>query len=520
MAPAAIEDKTRLSKDLKVNQDLLDEKLAFDKNFDLVRREMEIGGKKVLMVFVDAFANADLMVEILQKLTALDRQDLSVDAFKKLFYQHINYVEVDQTEYLEDLIEKMLSGPLVLLVDGIDHGIILDVRTYPARSPQEPDLEKVVRGSRDGFTETLVFNTALIRRRIRDPKLRMEYIQAGNRSKTDIVISYIEDVANEDLVQTIREKISSINIDGLPMAEKAVEELILPGSYWNPLPRVRYTERPDVAAIHLLEGHVLVMVDTSPSIMIAPVTYFHHLQHAEEYRQSPSIGIYLRWIRFIGVAASIILTPLWLLAVLQPQILPNWLSFIGPDKVGKVPIFLQFLIAEITVDMVRMATIHTPTALATAVGIIAALLIGDMAVGVGLFNAEVIMYTAAVVVGNYLTPSYELSLVNRLFRLFLLVMVGLFKLPGMIIGLALIMALLVFSKSFGIPYFWPVIPFNAKALLNILIRKPVPTSNIRPKIVHPRDSDRQGVPVPARKVGKEQGKNGNSNPKDKNDKQK
>ncbi|MBF7082053.1 spore germination protein [Desulfallas sp. Bu1-1] len=504
MSPAAIENKTKLNKSLDINKDLLDEKLAFDKNFDIVRREMTIGGKKTLMLFVDAFANAGLMVEILDNLTLLDREDLSVDAFKKLFDKHINYVEVQSVEYLEDLIEQMLSGPLALLIDGFEQAIMLDVRTYPARSPEEPDLEKVVRGSRDGFTETLVFNTALIRRRIRDPKLRMEYIQAGNRSKTDIVICYIEDIANKDLVDSIREKVSSINIDGLPMAEKAVEELITPGNYWNPLPRVRYTERPDVASIHLLEGHVLVLVDTSPSVIITPATYFHHLQHAEEYRQSPVIGVYLRWVRFLGVLISVFLLPVWLLAALQPELLPPALKFIGPAKMGKIPIFIQFLIAELAVDMVRMATIHTPTALATAVGIIAALLIGDMAVSVGLLNAEVVMYTAAAVVGNYLTPSYELSLANRLIRLFLLFMVGLFRLPGLLVGLALTLALLIFTRSFGVPYFWPLIPFNAGALWSILVRRPVPTTNLRPSIIKPRDLDRQGVPVPARKPGKKE----------------
>jgi len=506
MSPAAIEEKTKLSKRLDVNKDLLDEKLAFDKNFDIVRREMTIGGKKVLMLFVDAFANAELMTDILYNLGKLDREDLSVDAFQKLFSKYINYVEVQQADYLEDVIEKMLSGPLALLIDGSDQAIMLDVRTYPVRSPQEPDLEKVVRGSRDGFTETLVFNTALIRRRIRDPKLRMEYIQAGNRSKTDIVICYIEDIANEDLVDSVREKISSINIDGLPMAEKAVEELITPGNYWNPLPKVRYTERPDVASIHLLEGHVLVLVDTSPSVIITPATFFHHLQHAEEYRQNPTTGVYMRWVRFFGVAVSVFLLPLWLLAVLQPEILPPALKFIGPDKIGKIPIFLQFLIAELAVDMVRMATIHTPTALATAVGIIAALLIGDMAVTVGLFNAEVVMYTAAAVVGNYLTPSYELGWANRLIRLFLLVLVGLFRLPGFLIGFALVLALLVFTRSFGVPYLWPLIPFNARAMYSILVRRPVPTANIRPSALKPRDIDRQGVPVPARKPDEKAGK--------------
>ncbi len=503
MSPAAIEHQTKLSKDLATNRDLLDEKLSFDKNFDIVRREMHIGGRKILMVFVDAFANADLMTEILRNMTALDREDLSVDAFRKLFDRHINYIEVEETGHLEKLVEKMLSGPLALLIDGSDQAILLDVRNYPVRSPAEPDLEKVVRGSRDGFTETLVFNTALIRRRIRDPKLRMEYIQAGNRSKTDIVISYIEDIANEELVKDIRDRISAINLDGLPMAEKAVEELITPGSYWNPLPRVRYTERPDVAAIHLLEGHVLVMVDTSPSIMIAPATYFHHLQHAEEYRQSPAAGVYLRWVRFAGVALSIFLLPLWLLVTLQPQILPPALKFIGPEKVGTIPIFIQFLIAELAVDMVRMATIHTPTALATALGLIAALLIGDIAVTVGLFNAEVVMYTAAAVVGTFMTPSYELGLANRLIRLFLLIMVGLFALPGFIAGLALTLALLVFTRSFGVPYMWPLLPFNGKALKSVLVRRPVPTSNIRPSILKPRDPSRQATPAPARKPGRD-----------------
>jgi len=338
----------------------------------------------------------------------------------------------------------------------------------------------------------------------------MERQSLDNIELTELVprgTAYIEDIANSELVDSIREKISSINLDGLPMAEKAVEELITPGNYWNPLPRVRYTERPDVAAIHLLEGHVLVMVDTSPSVMITPATYFHHLQHAEEYRQSPAAGVYLRWVRFVGVFVSVFLLPLWLLAVVQPQILPPALKFIGPDKIGAIPIFIQFLIAELAVDMVRLATIHTPTGLATALGLIAALLIGDIAVTVGLFNAEVVMYTAAAVVGTFLTPSYELGLANRLIRLFLVIMVGLFSLPGFIIGLVLTLALLVFTRSFGVPYMWPLIPFNAKAFSSIIVRRPVPTSNMRPSITKPRDPSRQGMPLPARKPGTGDGKN-------------
>lgn len=498
MAQAAVENKTKLSKNLDDNLSLLDTKLALDKNFDLIKRDIVVGGRKAALMFVDAFVDGQLMTLIQRNFSELEREDLSVDAFKKLMQRYINYVEVDPAEYLEDVTEKVLSGPLVMLVDGLNTAFVIDVRVYPGREPEEPDLEKVIRGSRDGFTETLVFNTALIRRRIRDPKLRMEFAQAGNRSKTDISISYIEDIANPQLVQDIKDRLDKIYVDGLPMAEKAVEELIVPGSYWHPYPRVRFTERPDVAAAHLLEGHVLILVDTSPSVIIAPATFFHHVQHAEEYRQSPTVGAYLRWVRFIGIAASVFLLPLWMLAVTQPEILPKSLEFIGPDKIGKVPIFIQFLIAEIAVDMVRMATIHTPTSLATAAGLIATLLIGEMAVEVGLFNAEVVMYVAAAAIGTFLTPSFELGMANRLVRLALLFVVAGFGLPGFVAGTVILIIWLAVTKSFGVPYLWPLIPLNIKALGALFIRTPVPMTNTRFGILHPQDQDRQGK----RKKGK------------------
>jgi stage V sporulation protein AF len=498
MTPATAE-KHKLSRELETNLARLDKLMAIDENFDIIKRELVIGGKKVALIFVDGLTNDEIITMILRNLVELGPRELTIDTFNRLFNHHLNYVEVDPVEYLEDITHKVLAGPVAMLVDGSDKAIMIDVRTYPARSPAEPDLEKVVRGSRDGFTETLVYNTALIRRRIRDPKLRMVYAQVGNRSKTDIIISYIEDIANPDLVNSIKEKIKHIKIDGLPMAEKAVEELITPGSYWNPFPRVRYTERPDVSAMHLLEGHVLVLVDTSPSVIIAPSTFWHHLQHAEEYRQSPMVGAYLRWIRFAGIAISLLLLPLWLLFALHPGLLPPALAFIGPEEVGRVPLIVQFLIAELAIDMVRMSTIHTPSPLATGIGLIAALLIGDIAITVGLFAPEVVMYIAAAAIGTFLTPSYELSLAIRLVRIVLLVLVAAFSWVGMLVGFGGFIVFLVSMRSFGVPYLWPLIPFNFKALLSVLIRAPVPITNTRPQILHPQDVDRQVVAGAARK---------------------
>ncbi len=487
-----------VSKKYEENVGVLKDQLGIGTSFDIGLREFEIGGKKAALIFVDGLIKDIPLVEIMQNFACLDREDIVPNTLHKLVARYVTYVKALPTDKLEDVITKVLSGFFALVVDGMPEIILIEARQYPARNPEEPDLERVVRGSRDGFTETILFNTALIRRRIRDPRFRTELLTAGVRSKTDICVAYIQDVANPKLVKTIKDRIKDIAVDGLPMAEKSVEEYITTGN-WNPLPQVRYTERPDVAAVHLLEGHVLVIVDTSPSVIIAPSTYFHHLQHAEEYRQNAAVGAYLRWIRFIGVLASIFLVPLWYLVATHPQLLPVWLKFIGPSKIAKIPLLAQFISAEVALDLLRMSAIHSPTALATAVGIIAAFMLGDVAIKVGLFNPEVILYLAISAIGTFATPSYELGMANRLFRFGLLVLVGLLGLPGFLAGLLGIILLLVFTRPFGIPYLWPLIPFNAAALKAILVRSPVPLQNIRPSILKPRDKSRQPGYIPARK---------------------
>jgi stage V sporulation protein AF len=487
-----------VSKKYDENLSILKEQLGIGKSYDIGLREFEIGGKKAALIFVDGLIKDIPLVEIMQNFAYLDREDIIPDTLHKLVAKYVTYVKALPTDKLEDVISKVLSGFFALVVDGMPEVILIEARQYPGRNPEEPDIERVVRGSRDGFTETILFNTALIRRRLRDPRLRTELISVGTRSKTDICVVYIQDVANPDLVKTIKDRIRDIKIDGLPMAEKSVEEFITTGN-WNPLPQVRYTERPDVASVHLLEGHVLVVVDTSPSVIIAPTTYFHHLQHAEEFRQNATVGVYLRWVRFIGVMISLFAMPLWYLAVTNPQLLPSWLKFIGPSKIAKIPLLGQFILAEIGLDLIRMSAIHTPSALATALGIVAVFMLGDVAINVGLFNPEVILYLAISAIGSFATPSYELAMANRLFRFGLLILVGLLGLPGFMLGMLGIILLLAFTRPFGIPYTWPVIPFNWPALKAILVRSPVPMQNLRPSILKPQDRTRQPGFSPARK---------------------
>lgn len=475
---------------LEENKVILDDMLGIGVSFDIGVHDFMLGKTRLLLYYINGFADSNIVTQILKDLNDLRERDVQSNLFEHLFHKYIPYFQLNKAAKCDEFIDKVMVGQIGLIIDGEAQGILIDAKILPGRTPTEPDTERVVRGAHDGFTETLVINTALTRRRIRDERLRFEIMQIGQRSKTDVAIAYLQDVANPKLLQTIKKRLQDIHIDGIPMAEKTIEEFII-GKTWNPFPLVRYTERPDVAAIHLLEGHVLVYVDTSPSVMITPTTYFHHVQHAEEYRQTPFVGAYLRWVRFFGIIASLLLVPLWLLLALHPEMTPESLDFIGIKHKGSIPLMVQFLLAEIGLDLMRMAAIHTPSPLATAMGLVAAILVGEIAIKVGLFSPEVILYLSLAAIGTFSTPSYELALANRVVRIFLLVMVGLFGPVGLMLGIVIVLLSLAFTRSLNTPYLWPLIPFNYKAMKGIFIRMPVPSMNKRPSIVKSQNPHRQ-----------------------------
>ncbi|WP_370576290.1 spore germination protein [Neobacillus niacini] len=459
-------------------------------SFDFGVRKLKILRKDVHFYWITGLCDTQFIIETVEELVRInDHEKLSADLFKIVENRLVNQ-SVSPIKTLDEMVTQVLSGLIVVVVEGADTAFAVDVRSYPGRSPQEPDTEKVVRGSRDGFVENIVINTALTRRRIRDERLRFEILKVGERSRTDIAIGYINDIADPDLVNILRKELKSIKIDGIPMADKTIEEFILKQGF-NPYPLVRYTERADVAAAHLLEGHVVIYVDTSPSVIIAPTTYFHHVQHAEEFREAPIMGTFMRWSRFLGIITSIILLPLWLLFVLEPSLLPDKLSFIGPNEQTNIPIVVQILLADFGLEFLKIAAIHTPTPLSTAMGLIAAVLIGQIAIEVGLFVSEVILYVAIAGIGSFTTPSYELSVANKMGRMTLVILVAIFHTPGFVIGSTLLFIHLVTTRALNTPYFWPFLPFEPKGFLQIIFRRAVPGSILRPSIVHPRNRYRQ-----------------------------
>ncbi|WP_243386449.1 spore germination protein [Bacillus kexueae] len=490
MAETLKDEKTQISSHLAENERFFKNHIGLGTSFDLGVRKFTIIGKQVHLYYVNGLCDTQFIIDLLRQITEVNDHEVESSKVKDIIENRLIHQQVSTIKTLDEAVDQLLSGLIVFIVEGSDFGFVVDVRSYPGRSPEEPDTEKVVRGARDGFVENIIVNTALIRRRIRDERLRFEMLKVGERSKTDICLAYVEDVADPGLVEVIKKELNTIKIDGLTMADKTVEEFLVKQGY-NPFPLVRYTERGDVAANHLLEGHVIIMVDTSPSVIITPTTFFHHVQHAEEYRQAPAVGTFLRWVRFIGILSSIFLLPLWFLFVLEPSLLPENLAYIGPSETKNIPVLIQLFLADLGIEFLRMAAIHTPTALSVAMGLIAAALIGQIAIDVGLFVPEVILYVSVAAIGTFTTPSYELSIANKMVRLFLLILVAIFHVPGLVVGSTLYIVLLASIRSLNTPYLWPFIPFDPKALWQIVVRTSVPGAKLRPSIVHPQNEKKQ-----------------------------
>lgn len=468
----------------------LREKAGLGISFDLVFREMKFGGVKAAFFFANGFAKDQVLTDVIARLSFLEPDQLEPDALAGLLNKYVSHIQVSTEDNFDQAVGFALMGSTVLFVEDAGKSLVIDAKQFPVRSIEEPDLERVVRGSRDGFVETLMTNVTLVRRRIRDPRLKLELFRVGERTKTDVCIGYIDDIADPDLVRSLKDKIGKVKLDGIPLGDKQLEEVII-GKGWNPYPSVRYSERPDVVCAHMLEGHVILFADTSPSVMILPTTFFHLVQHAEEYRQTPFVGSYLRWVRFLGIFTSLFLLPLWFLLVKHPELKPAGLEFLGPQKGGKLPLLIQFLLVEVGVDMMRLAAVHTPSPLTVAMGLVAAILVGEIAINTGLFINEVVLYMSIAAVGMFATPSYELGLANRIVRLALLVLAAAFGIPGFVVGGTVWLIALTVTRSYNTPYMWPFIPFNAKAMMSILFRRPILASKSRPSITQSIDSTRQ-----------------------------
>ncbi len=464
----------KITNSLQENEALLSQLLRIEENFDIVKRQTMVADRAACLFFVDGFVKDEIMEKLMDFFYSIVPSDLPQDS-QGLFQGFIPYIEVELAQKTQEIAEGILSGMMCLVIDGYTKCFLIDCRTYPVRSVEEPEKDKALRGSRDGFVETVIFNTALIRRRIRSPWFSTRQMTVGEASKTDVVLCYMEDRVDKKFLKKIQDQIAGIRVDALTMNQESLAECLHPKRWWNPFPKFRYTERPDTAAASILEGKIVILVDNSPSAMILPAALLDILDEADDYYFPPVTGTYLRLSRFLIALLTLFLTPVWLLLLEHPQWVPSGLSFILLEEAPNVPIIWQLLLLELAIDGLRLASINTPTMLNTPLSVIAGIVVGEFAVKSGWFHSETMLYMAFVAIANYTQASLELGYALKFMRLMLLIFTAAVGLPGFLAGTGLIFLFLLCNKTLsGESYLYPIIPFDFGKLMQRLFRKRIP----------------------------------------------
>lgn len=456
--------------DYNTNLQVLSDALRSEQSFDLVKRELVIANRRATMFFIDGLLKDDITEKILE----FFYKNVKDENFKSALYfsqSAVPYVEVEVSAELKKVCTDVLSGISALIIEGFTEVILLDTRTYPQRSTSEPDNDKVLRGSRDGFVETLINNTALIRRRIRDTNLTVKAYSVGTQSHTDVAVIYMENKVDKKLLANLDKRLKAIDVPSLTMNQQSLVEALYKNLWYNPFPKVKHTERPDTTASAILDGNIVILVDNAPSALLLPTSIFDVLEEADDYYFPPVTGTYLKLARYFITIITVLITPLWLLAIQNPDYCPDFFRFVLPSEPQNIPVFWQLILMEVGIDGLRLAALNTPNSLTTPLSIIGAIALSEFAVDSGWVSMEAILYMALVTVANFTQPNFELGYSLKFCRILLLVLTYIFNVWGFIIAFVTNLVLLCTNRTLSNKsYLYPLIPFNGKEFFRKILR--------------------------------------------------
>lgn len=441
-----MKDGKKITASREESTSYMNQTLPMRESFDLIQRDLMIGERMASFYFINGLNKDDDMLKLMDALLKIKKEDMPAGILQ-FMEMAIPYTEVELIEDFDQVLKNLFSGVTCLFVDGYEGAIAIDCRTYPARSVEEPDKDKSLRGSRDGFVETVVSNTAMIRRRIRSEHLVMEMQEVGDSSRTDIAICYMKDRVNKEILCDLRQKVLSIRTDDLKMNQQSLAECLMKRKWYNPFPKFKFTERPDTAAACLFEGKVVLLVDNSPSAMILPTSILDVIEEANDYYFPTLTRVYLKSARGLISFLTIFLTPVFLLLMQNLNWLPKMFAFVAVKDMINIPLIFQLLILEIAIDGLRLAALNTPSMLSTPLSVIAGLVMGEFSVKSGWFNSEVMLYMAFVAVANYTQPNFELGYALKFMRLQLLILTALFNWIGFLIGCIVVVCSICFNKT-------------------------------------------------------------------------
>ena len=474
---------------------------------DIIYREFNVGQEQKLkfaLIYAEGLADKGLLNEhILKNLMILCRSaDMDVHSLRQKMYEVIKdgSIAVTDLKEIDDInqgVDMILSGETLMIIDQWDKALIIASKGWPMRGVTEPSTETVIRGPAEGFTETLRVNTALVRRRIRDPKFKVKQMQIGTRSKTDIAILYNEDTANREVLRMLKERLDIIDIDAI--LESGYIEQLVEDNWRSPFPQVQHTQRPDVVAGAIYEGRIAVIVDNTPFALIIPATVTTLLQSPEDYYERYFIASAVRILRFLSMVLSLLLPALYIaITSFHPGMLPTDLALYVAGSRNNVPFpaFIEAFIMEAALELLREAGIRLPAPIGSTIGIVGGLVLGQAAVEAGIVSPMMVIIVAITAIAAYATPSYGFAISFRLLRFVLMALAAALGLYGIILGALLILTHLCTLKSFGVPYMSPFVSSSETIgdFKDVFIRAPLHLMKRRPYFLHRRDDTRGNNP--------------------------
>ncbi|MBA1334823.1 MAG: Nutrient germinant receptor inner membrane subunit A (GerKA/GerAA/GerBA) [Firmicutes bacterium] len=476
---------------------------------DVVYREFSVGSKSqygFAIIYVDGMVDKFLINEEILKSLMLEvtRSRPSPGLFSDNIYSltlkgAVTSGEVKEEEYLDKAMTSLLSGDTLLLVDGYRKVIVIGSKGWTNRGVQEPQTESVVRGPREGFSETLRINTSLLRRRLKDPNLKIKQLQMGKQSKTDIAVAYMDNIVNRGVLEEVNRRLEAIDIDGV-MDSGYIEQMI-EDNWFSPFPQVQNTERPDKVAAALLEGRVAIICDNTPFVLLVPATLNILFQASEDYYERWFVASAIRLLRYVSASVSYLFPAVYIaITSYHPGLIPTDLALYiaGTRSTVPFPAFIEALLMEATLELLREAGIRLPGPIGQTIGIVGGLVIGTAAVDAGLVSPIMVIIVSLTAIASFTISSYNIAIPFRLLRFMLMLLALILGLYGIMIGILITLVHLCSLKSFGVPYLSPLVGTPYYELKDSFIKAPRISMQKRPESlsggndVRLRDKRREG----------------------------
>jgi spore germination protein KA len=488
--------------DRKVSSDL-EENIRFISQVlgdgaDLITRKFTIQyapDRQAALLYLDGMSNVPLLDNFVLRPMMLqgERVKNKTELWDLIFESLLQTGETKKQTEMRSMVESLLSGDAILFVDGCTEGAVIGAKGWQQRGVTDPKSESVIRGSREGFTENLRVNTALIRRRLKDPDLRMKNHKIGVRTNTNVSVMYIEGVVDDAVVKEVEDRLKSIEMDGI-LESGYIEEMI-EDTHWTPFPGIQNTERPDAAVANLLEGKVCILVDGTPNVLIAPAVFSQFYASPEDYYERYLIATFLRGLRLVALLAALLLPALYIAFIsFHPEMIPSKLAIAMAAGRASVPFpsIVEALVMEISVEILREASVRLPGPIGPTIGIVGALVIGEAAVSAGLVSPLMVIVVGLTTISSYANPSYNAAISVRLLRFPFMIIAAIFGLYGIMMSLMILLVHLIQLRSFGVPYMSPLAPLRITDVKDTLIRVPWPWMKKRPVTFRPGDDRREG----------------------------